>query len=84
MIIKCLITFFKHTINSVKNFDQLMNSLKITKGEVSMPVKRCQINGKKGWKWGTKGKCYVGPKAKEKAMAQGKAAFAAGYKPKDE
>lgn len=37
------------------------------------PLKRCQEDGKKGWKWGDKGKCYTGPDAKEKAMKQAKA-----------
>ena len=38
-----------------------------------MPLKRCQINNQKGWKWGDEGKCYVGPDAKEKALKQGRA-----------
>jgi hypothetical protein len=38
-----------------------------------MPVQRCQSNGKKGWKYGSKGKCYTGPDAKEKAEKQGRA-----------
>lgn len=36
-----------------------------------MPVKKCQINGKDGFKWGDEGKCYTGPDAKKKAIAQG-------------
>ncbi len=36
-----------------------------------MPVKRCQIEGKDGFKWGDSGKCYTGPEAKKKAIAQG-------------
>lgn len=36
-----------------------------------MPVKKCQINGKSGYKWGDEGKCYTGPNAKKKAIAQG-------------
>ena len=35
-----------------------------------MPLKECQIDGKKGWKWGDSGKCYTGPDAKKKAIAQ--------------
>lgn len=35
-----------------------------------MPIKRCQKNSKKGYKWGSEGKCYVGPGAKEKALKQ--------------
>ena len=38
-----------------------------------MPVKRCTKNGKKGWKWGDKGKCYTGKDAKAKAAKQGRA-----------
>jgi len=36
-----------------------------------MPLKQCQIDGKSGWKWGDVGKCYTGPDAKKKAIAQG-------------
>ena len=36
-----------------------------------MPLKRCQINGKDGWKWGNEGKCYTGPDAKKDAIKQG-------------
>jgi hypothetical protein len=35
-----------------------------------MPIKRCQRDNKKGYKWGSSGKCYVGPEAKEKALKQ--------------
>ena len=38
-----------------------------------MPLKRCQADGKNGWKWGDSGKCYTGPGAKEKAKEQGRA-----------
>ena len=38
-----------------------------------MPIKKCQINGQEGYKWGDEGKCYVGPDAKEKALKQGQA-----------
>jgi len=40
---------------------------------INMPRKRCQKNGKKGWKWGNKGTCYTGKDAKEKADRQGRA-----------
>lgn len=40
---------------------------------ILIPVKRCQKDGKKGWKWGDEGKCYTGSDAKEKALAQGQA-----------
>ena len=36
--------------------------------------------GKVGYRWGTSGKVYTGPGAKEKAERQGRAARAAGYK----
>jgi len=38
-----------------------------------MPVERCTINGKRGYRWGKSGKCYTGPDAKEKALKQGRA-----------
>ncbi len=47
-----------------------------------MPVHPCQINGKKGYKWGGSGKCYTGPGAKRRAGIQGAAAHAAGWKGK--
>jgi len=36
-----------------------------------MPLQRCQVDGKDGWKYGESGKCYTGPDAKQKAIAQG-------------
>lgn len=36
-----------------------------------MPLKRCSVNNKSGWKWGDKGKCYTGPGGKKKAIKQG-------------
>ena len=36
-----------------------------------MPLTRCTSEGKSGWRWGTSGKCYTGPDAKAKAIAQG-------------
>lgn len=35
-----------------------------------MPIKRCEINGKPGWKYGNVGTCYTGPNGKQKAIAQ--------------
>lgn len=35
-----------------------------------MPIKRCQDNGKAGYKYGDEGTCYTGPNAKEKAIRQ--------------
>ncbi len=51
-----------------------------------MPVKKVQTTkqGKpvSGYKWGSSGKIYTGPGAKQKAAAQGRAAYAQGYKGK--
>jgi len=49
-----------------------------------MPVRKVQTtrNGQpvSGYKWGDSGKIYTGPGAKAKAEAQGRAAYASGYK----
>jgi len=45
-----------------------------------MPIKRCYVDGKPGFKWGDSGKCYTGKGAYQKALAQAKAIFASGYK----
>ena len=53
-----------------------------------MPVHSCQRDGKPGYQWGGKGKCYTYTKGNEaskkaahkKAQKQGVAAYAAGYK----
>lgn len=45
-----------------------------------MPLERCTENSKKGWRWGSSGKCYVyksGDKASEKAAK--KQAIKQGY-----
>lgn len=42
-----------------------------------MPVHKV---GKDGYKWGKSGKLYKGAGAKAKAEAQGRAAYASGYK----
>lgn len=48
-----------------------------------MPVVRViGPGGKVGYRWGSSGKVYTGPGAKEKAQRQGQAAYASGYKPK--
>lgn len=47
-----------------------------------MPLKRCQKDGKDGWKWGDTGKCYVGPNAKSQAERQGRAIEASKSKKK--
>lgn len=38
-----------------------------------MPLLKCQVNGKMGWKYGASGKCFVGPQGKSKATIQGRA-----------
>ena len=35
-----------------------------------MPIKRCSVDGKDGWKWGDNGTCYSGPDGKRKAISQ--------------
>jgi hypothetical protein len=51
-----------------------------------MPVKKINTTrqGKPatGYKWGESGKVYTGPGAKQKAAAQGRAAYAQGYRGK--
>ena len=44
-----------------------------------MPVRKVTLKGKAGYQWGKSGKVYTGPKAKQKAAAQGRAVRAAGY-----
>lgn len=44
-----------------------------------MPVHKV---GKDAYKWGNSGKVYRGKNAKSKAEAQGRAAYASGYKSK--
>lgn len=36
-----------------------------------MPIRICQSNNKKGYKWGSEGKCYTGNNARENARRQG-------------
>lgn len=38
-----------------------------------MPLKRCSRDGRRGWKWGDAGKCYIGPGARSRALRQGRA-----------
>jgi hypothetical protein len=48
-----------------------------------MPVHKVHMpNGKTGYQWGGHGKVYTGTNAKQKAAAQGRAAYANGYKGK--
>lgn len=36
-----------------------------------MPIKKCQVKGKSGFKYGDSGKCYTGKNGKKKAIKQG-------------
>jgi hypothetical protein len=60
----------------------LMPYMKLVAENWIMPVKKCVVNGKTGYKWGNTGKCYTGKGAKAKATRQGRAAYANGYKGK--
>jgi hypothetical protein len=44
-----------------------------------MPVRKVTVNGRTGYQWGS-GKVYTGPGAQAKAAAQGRAAYASGYR----
>src|SRR5688572_4328086 len=41
-----------------------------------MPIQACSIDGKKGYRWGEHGKCYVGPRARARALQQARAILA--------
>ncbi len=45
-----------------------------------MPVRKVMKDGKTGYQWGTTGRVYTGAGAREKAQAQGRAAYASGYR----
>ena len=45
-----------------------------------MPLQRCYINGRPGWRWGKRGKCYPGKTGKHKALMQ---ALAIGFDKND-
>ena len=45
-----------------------------------MPVHKTTKNGKSGYQWGNSGRVYTGPGAEARAAAQGRAAYANGYK----
>ena len=53
-----------------------------------MPVQRVtttkQGQTRTGYRWGQHGHIYYGPGAQAKAALQGRAAYAAGYRPKKE
>src|SRR5438132_135754 len=44
-----------------------------------MPIQRCKIHGRPGWKWGSSGKCYAGPSGRAKAERQAAAIRASGW-----
>ena len=44
-----------------------------------MPIQRCSVSGKRGWKWGQSGKCYIGAGARRRAVRQARAIRASGY-----
>ncbi len=35
-----------------------------------MPIQKCQVDGKPGWRWGKRGKCYHGIDGKKRAIRQ--------------
>ena len=39
-----------------------------------MPVERCSLNGKPGYRWGKKGKCYTYTSGDEQSKERAKAA----------
>ncbi len=45
-----------------------------------MPVRKVTVGSRTGYRWGTSGKTYYGSGAKQKAQAQGRAAYASGYR----
>lgn len=47
-----------------------------------MPVRKVTVNGRTGYRWGS-GKTYFGPGAQARAQAQGRAAYASGYRSKN-
>lgn len=51
-----------------------------------MPVRKVQTTRSgqpvSGYRWGTSGKIYVGPRAQARAQAQGRAIYASGYRKK--
>ena len=49
-----------------------------------MPVHKTTKNGKTAYQWGKHGKKYTGKGAKKKAAKQGQAAYAHGYKGKQD
>lgn len=38
-----------------------------------MPIQRCQVDGKSGYRWGKSGKCYIGKGGRRRAIQQARA-----------
>jgi hypothetical protein len=49
-----------------------------------MPLMKCQVDGKQGWKWGESGKCFSGSQGRSKALEQGRAIEASKARQRDE
>lgn len=47
-----------------------------------MPIKRCQLNKKSGYKYGDSGKCYIGKTGLKKAKTQERAIKSSQYREK--
>ena len=47
-----------------------------------MPIQRIQSGRRVGYKWGSSGKIYWGPRGRALALLQASAAYAAGYRAK--
>lgn len=48
-----------------------------------MPLKKCTVDGKSGWKYGDSGHCYTGPGGRQKAIQQMRAIKVSESKGKD-
>lgn len=48
-----------------------------------MPLQKCSVDGKSGWKYGESGHCYTGPGARQKAIQQMRAIKVSQSKSKD-
>jgi hypothetical protein len=46
-----------------------------------MPIKKCKVKNRSGFKAGSRGKCYIGKSAHKKAVIQNQAIHAKGIKP---
>jgi hypothetical protein len=76
--------YSKYYIN--RSYNGLQKSIKTKTKTWSrpllMPVVKTTKQGKVAYKWGSSGRAYTGPGARQKAEAQGRAAYAAGYRKK--